>query len=160
MANEAKENKKVETPAPGAEVSSDNGNKPETPENTESKTDQDLGGSGEVAPQWAIDLKDTCNQVLAAIDRFNENASRVVKDIIDEAKDNGSKGSKSITTSNPSPAVKINKKAKYVVAKGKAFHSSVSGAIVKEGTDITGLETERLEKLIAHGIAVEKSEED
>lgn len=156
MANEAKETKKVETPVPGAEVSTDNGAATEDFDNLNQEHSE---VNTEKAPQWAIDLKETCDAVLTAIGQFNENAANVVKDIIAEAKGEANTPSEKPKVQS-SASVKINKKAKYVVANGKSFYSSVSGSVVVEGTDITGLETERLEKLLALGIAVEKSEED
>lgn len=103
------------------------------------------------APEWAVRLESKLDQVLEAIGQFNENAEHVVKDIIAEAK--------SVTPAKVEnkeiPAVKINKKAKYVVAKGQKFQSAVSGSMITEGTDVTGFESERLQKLLAQGIVVE-----
>ena len=156
MGNESKEQKKAETPVLGTEVSADNkGAYIENPEIPESSGME----NHENAPQWAIELKETCNAVLTAIGEFNENAANVVKDILAEAKGNPNNEPQKPKQSN-TPSIKINKKAKYVVAQGKSFHSSVSGSLVKEGTDISGLENDRLEKLIVLGIAVEKSDKD
>lgn len=102
---------------------------------------------------------DSNNAVLEAIAQFNENAEKVVKGIISEAKAVGSSAKDQTATLTPAVDVKINKKAKYVVAKGKAFHSSVSGGLVGEGVDVSGLEPDRLKSLIAQGIAVEDSED-
>lgn len=102
---------------------------------------------------------DSNNAVLEAIAQFNENAEKVVKDIISEAKAVGNPEKEQTATTTPAVEVKINKKAKYVVAKGRAFHSSVSGGQVGEGVDVSGLEPDRLKALIAQGIAVEDTED-
>ncbi|TDQ79581.1 hypothetical protein [Sphingobacterium yanglingense] len=116
------------------------------------------------APQWALDLIESNNAVIEsnnavvlAVESFNENASRVVREVLEEARLVGS--TKPVNTAKPKAEITINKKATYVVAKGKKFQSSVSGNIVEEGTELNGLETERLRSLIAQGIAVEKSED-
>jgi len=97
------------------------------------------------------------NEVIAAVASFRENASRVVKEIMQEAQSNGTSELKNVA--KPSAEISINKKATYVVAKGKKFQSSVSGEMITEGTELNGFETERLKSLIAQGIAVEKSED-
>lgn len=102
---------------------------------------------------------DSNNAVLEAIGQFNENAENVVKNIIVEAKAVGSTSDQQTAPVQSTVEVKINKKAKYVVAKGKSFHSSVSNSLVGEGVDVSGLESERLKVLIANGIAVEESED-
>lgn len=130
-------------------------------------------GSSEdvITPQWALDLidsnnavlesnqsvVDSNNAVLEAINAFNNNAETVVKDIIAEAKNTGTESVKPVK--KDVVEVKVNKKAKYVVAEGRKFQSAVSGTIVTSGTDVTGLETARLESLIAQGIVVEKSDQ-
>jgi len=99
---------------------------------------------------------DSNNAVLESIQLFNENAKGVVEDILKAAKSDArvEKAEKLKPVE-----VSINKKATYVVAKGKKFQSSVSGSIVEEGTELNGLETERLKSLITQGIAVEKVED-
>lgn len=111
------------------------------------------------APKWAVELTDVCSKVLDAIAQFNANAETVVKDIIAEAKAEGSAQKPQEKVATTVVDVKINKKAKYVVAKGKAFHSTLSNGLVGEGTDVSGLEPDRLKALIAQGIAVEVSED-
>lgn len=94
------------------------------------------------APKWAVELKDICLKVLDKLE-----------------KKEGNNAKEQTATPSPITDVKINKKAKYVVAKGRAFHSSVSGGLVGEGVDVSGLEPDRLKTLIAQGIAVEESED-
>lgn len=150
MATEEEKNKKEGTTAPGADSTSENQISEQL--GVEGTEEKDLLQLVLESNQAVIDSN---NAVIAAIEAFNENAKDVVSDILVAAK-----GGKSEIANKPKAIeVSINKKATYVVAKGKKFHSSVSGSIVKEGTVLNGLETERLKSLIAQGIAVEKTED-
>ncbi|MGA6117430.1 hypothetical protein [Sphingobacterium anhuiense] len=138
---------------------------------SDSLSTETTGNSEDITtPQWALDLTDSNNAVLQsnqavvdsnnavleAIIAFNNNAETVVKGIVAEAKNAGTETVKPVK--KDVVEVKVNKKAQYVVAEGRKFHSAVSDTIVTSGTDVTGLETARLESLIAQGIVVEKSE--
>lgn len=192
MAKEVTNDKKEDVTAQGAAnasaPSSEAGKSEDKPLNLEVEAPDWLQGfSDGIATMIESNAKvlESNAEILNAITAFNENASTVVKQIMEEAKGSGGEAQAfdvdALTSSfeavvkkalAPSiqggfngkqaekPFVQIKKKAKYVVAKGQKFYSTGSETMVEEGTDVTGLEPERLASLIAQGIAVEKPEED
>lgn len=146
MATKDVNKEKEDTTAPGAVSASEN---PNTDQQVE---DKDMLQLVLESNQAVIESN---NAVLSAIESFNENAKDVVAVILASAKGGGIEKSEKTKVVE----ISINKKATYVVAKGKKFQSSVTGEIITEGTELNGLETERLKSLVAQGIAVEKSED-
>lgn len=156
MANEKDNKQKEVTTAPGADSTSVT--KADTPVTGDEQKETQTGPlimEVEV-PQWAVELKELCQQVIDAIGQFNENAEKVVRDIIQEAKSVGQ--GKAEKPEQTAPIVKINKKARYVVAPKGKIMSNATGAVLTEGADVTDFDAERLVNLIAQGVVIEASD--
>lgn len=150
---EDKTKDKEVTTAPGADSSSEKTEGTATEKATETSNDSE-------APAWVEEVQasnqavlDSNKAVLTAISDFNQNASTVVRDIMKEAYKAGSSASNE--AEKKAPEVKVNKKAKYEVAKGKRFQSSVTGSMVEAGSDVSDLSADMLQSLLSQGIIKE-----
>lgn len=153
MAKQEVNKEKVVTPAQGAEGAIESGNV---------GTNVYLTETGDL-PEWVSKLLasnqaviESNQTVIQKIDEFNEGASDVVREIVETATASGEGKLETKKPEQPKSEVKVNKKAKYVVRKGKRFASKENPAIIYgEGDDVTGLATKRLQTLLERGIIEE-----
>lgn len=155
--------KKVETPAQGAEGTTET----KGTEVSELTITGDTIETGiiteeeEVTPEWAVKLLesnqaviDSNKEMIEAIGQFNEGASNVVMEIMATA--NASSSNQTVEIKKEAVQVKVNPKAKYVVCEGKKFADKDDPSFIYEpGYNVSKLGTDRLQNLLSQGIIQE-----
>lgn len=164
MAKKDEVKEKVVTPAQGAEGTTENQEAKGTGSTETDVTTETIDIVEEVAPEWAVKLLesnqaviDSNNVVVEAVSDFKENASNVVRDILETA-NSASKGEKIAAKVEQSkkPKVEVNKESKYVVREGKRFADKDDPSFIYEaGYNVSSLATERLQALLEQGIIEE-----
>ncbi len=93
-----------------------------------------------------------CEGTIKAVKTFDERAKDVVQEIMKEAKGVAGANAPVVET----PKVELNPDAKYRVAKGQSFQDKNDPErVYKAGNDVSKLDPERLENLLAQGIIEE-----
>lgn len=141
--NAESEENKVETPAQGAEGSTDTGSV---------SADQETKYSAvESAPVWAQQIIES-NQAVLESNKKVLASNKEVLDAVDEMFETLPESHEGEQQEPKAKTVSIDTKAKYVVSKGKKFLDKKSGQTLTQGADVSKLPVDKLETLLSLGI--------